>query len=925
MAQTLVYKADNTNALNSAGSFTTTPGGATNAVLSTNSVLVWDATVQSFFDYDVGGTLTVRGMQLLDPAVAVSVNFAPSQILTLGASGIDLSSSLVDLNFTSTGGGQINANAPQTWNVPATRVIQADSPVTAAAGSMVNLSGAGTVTLLAGRRFDVGGGGGVVLNGPTLNLTGGGGISNSVLRVTSGTLVQSNGTVNLTSSGDVLVIGNVTNTTASYSLAGGALNLSSTGSTLTVQVGNSSNTVGTFNLSGGTLATVSTNTTLKLGTALGSTGNFVQSGGTATVTFTEVGVAGGAGVFTLSGGTFNTDTLTVGRSGGASGLLQLNGGTLVLRLSLATNNTGSIVGNGGVLRNQGFTNITSGASLILSTNGLVVDSNTRNITLNGGLFGDGPLTKISTGTLTFSGSNAHNGALIVSNGVLVLNEATNRTYAGSLSGTGSGTFQKAGAGTLTLSGTSAFGGKVQVNGGNLVVSGVFSNNVNQGFSVGDFAGGHFTVTNGGTAVLAGIRDVAAGIQSTASINVRGGTLVVGPTASYSIGGLRGVGTSGNGTLTIDSGTNTVLGAATNVITLAVGSGGGTYAGTVNLNGGVLETARTLARGTNSGTLVASLLFNGGTLRLLADNTNWVSDTLDTNAFNAGGAVIDTAGFNGTIAKGATGSGGLVKLGAGALTLSASNAYTGGTQVSNGTLVVNGSIAASPLTTVAAGGTLGGTGSVGSVSVAAGGAYRWVNTGSPANRLAASALTLNGAWTVSVGGSPAPGTYTILTTASGITNFTAPTVSGASGSVAVSGNDLVLTVSGAGLTPFQQWQTNYFGTTTNASAAWNVDADNDGLSNLQENAFGSSPVNAGSVIRPQVGSTGTRLTITVPRNSNATDLTYAVQGGTNLLDWTTLQTLTATNPAPAGSTVTYTNATPFTAAPQQFLRVRVSLP
>jgi hypothetical protein len=221
------------------------------------------------------------------------------------------------------------------------------------------------------------------------------------------------------------------------------------------------------------------------------------------------------------------------------------------------------------------------------------------------------------------------------------------------------------------------------------------------------------------------------------------------------------------------------------------------------------------------------------------------------------------------------------------------------------------------------GALGGTGTVSTVSIAPGGTYSWVNTGSAADRLAATALNLDGAWNVSVSGSPAPGSYTILTTSAGVTNFSAPSVLGASGSVSLAGSNLVLTISA--LSPFQQWQTNYFGTIANPDAAFDQDPDADGLNNLQEYAFGSVPNLAGSAILPDVGQSGNYLTITVPRNSSATDVSYEVQASTNLLTWSTVQTLSATSPAPAGSTVTYTNATPFSATPHQFLRVNVSLP
>jgi hypothetical protein len=73
----------------------------------------------------------------------------------------------------------------------------------------------------------------------------------------------------------------------------------------------------------------------------------------------------------------------------------------------------------------------------------------------------------------------------------------------------------------------------------------------------------------------------------------------------------------------------------------------------------------------------------------------------------------------TIASDIAGSGGLAKTGTGTLTLSATNSYLGATTVSDGMLVVDGSIAASSGVTVT-GGTLAGSGTVSDLSVQQGG-------------------------------------------------------------------------------------------------------------------------------------------------------------------------------------------------------------
>jgi len=76
---------------------------------------------------------------------------------------------------------------------------------------------------------------------------------------------------------------------------------------------------------------------------------------------------------------------------------------------------------------------------------------------------------------------------------------------------------------------------------------------------------------------------------------------------------------------------------------------------------------------------------------------------------AGGGFINTNGFNTTsvrpITDGTAGPGAFTKLGAGTLTLSSSNTYTGTTTVSAGTLLVSGSLSGTLSTSVASGATL----------------------------------------------------------------------------------------------------------------------------------------------------------------------------------------------------------------------------
>lgn len=194
-----------------------------------------------------------------------------------------------------------------------------------------------------------------------------------------------------------------------------------------------------------------------------------------------------------------------------------------------------------------------------------------------------------------------------------------------------------------------------------------------------------------------------------------GTMVVsgGSFTQTGTGQLLIIGEEGTGTLTI-SGTGLVnsLGGVSIGHTV-------TGNGTVNLNGGTLRAPRVFQAG---GVGASSILnFNGGVLMAGADNANFLAGLTTANVM-AGGAVIDSSSNSVTIAQDLldSGGGGLTKLGTGTLTLSGANTHMGMTTVSNGLLVVDGSIAGPA--TVRADAALAGNGVVnGTLTVQANGA------------------------------------------------------------------------------------------------------------------------------------------------------------------------------------------------------------
>ncbi len=245
---------------------------------------------------------------------------------------------------------------------------------------------------------------------------------------------------------------------------------------------------------------------------------------------------------------------------------------------------------------------------------------------------------------------------------------------------------------------------------------------------------------GSTTMQAGVvsvsRDNNLGVSS-AGLIFQGGTLeMTKPVVSS-----RSVTMGGMGTLQADTGTSALLGVISGTGPIQITGAGkmqfvntNTYTGTTNiLNGGTLQifVPANISPATinlNNGTLELLPLFGGSTLpnsiAVTASGGTLKSDVAANGIVTLGGA-ISTAG---TFALGVvndstlkvpvniTGAGGMTKLGIGKMVLSGgANTYSGPTTVSKGTLVVDGTITASPMT-VASGAKLMGTGTTAAVSL-----------------------------------------------------------------------------------------------------------------------------------------------------------------------------------------------------------------
>ena len=127
-----------------------------------------------------------------------------------------------------------------------------------------------------------------------------------------------------------------------------------------------------------------------------------------------------------------------------------------------------------------------------------------------------------------------------------------------------------------------------------------------------------------------------------------------------------------------------------------------------------------------------------------------------------------------------------------------------------------------------------------------------------------------------------------------------------------------------LTPSQSWRYEYFGTTADSgNAADTANPAGDGIDNLLKYARGLNPL--APAVNPATETTsGGYLTLTVPKNPKATDLTYTVQVNGDLTDaagWTSTGTTTILQST--SSLLEVRDNTPVSGTTKRFIRLQVS--
>ncbi|EKL5343526.1 autotransporter outer membrane beta-barrel domain-containing protein [Salmonella enterica] len=498
-----------------------------------------------------------------------------------------------------------------------------------------------TLELNTGGTFDnaISGSGQVVKSGDeTLTLSGANSYTGGTL-ISGGTLVASN--VEALGSGDVTdnaVLELNTGGDFDNAISGSGQVVKSGDETLTLS-GSNTYTGGTL-ISGGTLVAsnvealgtgdVTDNAVLELNTG----GDFINN-------------IGGTGRVEKSG----DDALTLSGSNTYTGGTTINDGTLIATSVDA-------LGSGDVTDNATLELNTSGTfDNVISGSGQVVKSGDDALTLSGANTYTGGTT-ISGGTLVASNVEALGTGDVTDNAVLELN--TGGDFINNIGGTGR--VEKSGDDTLTLSGSNTYTGGTTINDGTLIATSVDalgSGDVTNDAVLELNTGGDFTnnISGSGQVVKSGDKTLTlSGTNSyTDGTLISGGTLVATNLEALGTGDV-----TNNATLELNTGgdfTNNISGSGqvvkTGDETLTL-SGANSYTGGTTISGGTLLASNVEALGTGDVTNNATLELNTG-----GDFDNAIS-----------------------------GSGQVVKSGGDTLTLSGNNSYTGGTLISDGTLVAS---------------------------------------------------------------------------------------------------------------------------------------------------------------------------------------------------------------------------------------------
>lgn len=557
-------------------------------------------------------------------------------------------------------------------------------------------------------------------------------VNNSVLTytITSGAGGNIGGSASLTKSGTGLLklAGGANSYTGATAITGGTLSvgaLANGGSAS--DIGAANNAAGNLTLNGGTLQYTGGGATVDRLFTLGTAGGTINAAGTGGLNLNNPGALGYTGngprALTLAGAgsTSNSISAALADNGGPTTLTKSGASTWVLggsnTYSGVTTIAGGIlaVGNGGASGSVGTGAIVDNGALLFDRSG--------SLTVNGAISGGGSVTNEGSGTVilaansTYTGGTTINagtlqigaggasgsldsGSPIVDNGTLEFNSTSAFTIAGFnavISGTGN--LIAHGSGLFKAIGANSYTGWTQIDSGatfqpcegntGALTSSVVTNNgtlklVRQDNNVFIYAG---PIVGSGR-VFKDVNNFNSGdVTFTANCAYTGGTIIAG-------GGI----ILGDG---VTAGTGSIVG---NVVFTNSSVADDTRFLTFDRPDDLTFAGLIIGSGsTNPANMGSVIQEGGGSVILTANNTYTGGTTITFGTVQVGAGSTNGAIGNGPVSDSAelvfdrsdkvvftnaiTGTGSVGQQGSGTLTLT-SDAVTGPTTVSNGTLVVN---------------------------------------------------------------------------------------------------------------------------------------------------------------------------------------------------------------------------------------------
>jgi autotransporter-associated beta strand protein len=549
------------------------------------------------------------------------------------------------------------------------------------------------------------------------------------------------------------------------------------------KIRNSTSTTKTLNLRAQSTGAITINSSIGVDQTQGTGGIDIvylsSNTGAATINGNIGGATGTGQAITITNSAGSTGNFNIlGTLGQSISSITQNSATSMMEITTNASNTnyagGFSIKNGTLsLKGPGgntAVNFGSGTVLLGDTTGsasatlAITNSNTfsNNITVQAGSSGTKSLNSLSTG-----GSPILSGSLVLNDSLTVGGNdiGINYTFSGVANTIASGKTLNLTQGSTTFASTYTLSGKFSGDGA-IATSGTTTQSAIIRFSStnSDYSGGTTLGTNGALAIVEIAANTTAGVGSFGSgtILLNGASLRADTGADRSLSNAITIGAdttfttqaseksltfagattlTGNRTLTVDTG-STVAGKSV-TFSNAIGQdvAGRTLtkagAGVLNLNGANTYTgdtrssAGTLALGNVNALAGSTLDMNGAdtgaiTFTVSGTNTYNLGGLKGSRALNANGNTLSVGANNSsTDYSGALSNGALTKTGNGMLTLTSNtHSYTGATNVNAGTLVVNGNISTSNVI-VSSGATIGGSGTVGALTIQSGG---FVNPG-----------------------------------------------------------------------------------------------------------------------------------------------------------------------------------------------------